>query len=243
MIKITKYHVLLALMAFFIIGAGILIFLNFRSSMSGIDGNTEIITHDSKPEYHFVLISENISDPFWKSLKKGVERASGEFDVAVEFVGPSFLDRDEEKKYFKIAVASRVDGIATHVWNEEEAQLLIDKAVDKGIPVVAIDSDAGKSRRSAFVGASAYDSGLKLGRMLVEASNGKASAAVLVNSESEDTTVQNLILSGINDAVVESPEVRISIIDIMGKNYTGVEDAAGEVLSSRPDLDFIVCTT
>ncbi|NTV91551.1 MAG: substrate-binding domain-containing protein, partial [Clostridiales bacterium] len=52
-----------------------------------------------------------------------------------------------------------------------------------------------------------------------------------------------LILSGINDAVVESPEVRISIIDIMGKNYTGVEDAAGEVLSSRPDLDFIVCTT
>ncbi len=242
MIKIHKYHVLLAFMAFFIIGAGILIFFNFRSSLSGIGKNTEIITHDSEPEFHFILISENISDPFWSSLKKGVERASNEFDVAVEFVGPSFLDRDEEKKCFKIAVASKVDGIATHVWDEEEAQELIDQAAGKGIPVVTIDTDAGKSKRSSFIGANAYDSGLKLGRMLMQASNGKASAAVLVNSEAEDSTIQNLIISGINDGLADIG-IKITIIDTIGKDYSGIEDAAGEVLTSRPDLDFIVCTT
>jgi ribose transport system substrate-binding protein len=66
---------------------------------------------------------------------------------------------------------------------------------------------------------------------------------VLVNSGTGDSTIQNLIVSGINDAVEKYPEIRLTNIDTSGKGYAGVEDAASDVLQSRPDIGFIVCTT
>ena len=112
-------------------------------SMDNIDSSLKITESAKKPEYHFVVIAQNTDDPFWQSVKKGAFEAAKEFGAAVEFNGPRFTNIEEELRYLDIAIASRVDGIATHVLSEGIFTPVIDKAVDMNIPVITIEEDGG----------------------------------------------------------------------------------------------------
>ena len=60
---------------------------------------------------------------------------------------------------------------------------LINKGVDKDIPIVTIKTDAKNSRRAAFVGVNTYSAGTEMGRMLIAATGGSGNAVILVSNE------------------------------------------------------------
>ena len=53
-----------------------------------------------------------------------------------------FTNLDEQMMYLDIAIASKVDGIVTHVLDEEKFTPLINRAVDSGIPVITVEAEA-----------------------------------------------------------------------------------------------------
>lgn len=200
----------------------------------------------AKPEYHFVLVAQNTEDPFWQSVKSGALKAGKEFNAAVEFNGPRFNNIDEELQYLDIAIASRVDGIATHVLDEDRFTPIINKAVDMKIPVITVEDDAKKSKRTAYIGISNFQLGVEGGKLLAKGTNGKAQVAVVLNSfgNALGNVTQNLRISGISDAIknfgngIEIKVIRTSYMGILGAG-----EVTNEIINEFPNINAIVCTS
>ncbi|NLY42948.1 MAG: sugar ABC transporter substrate-binding protein [Clostridiaceae bacterium] len=208
-----------------------------------------IIDNESKkqvknPEYHFMVICHNMDDPYWKLIREGVWQASQDFNVAVELNGPQFTNADEELKYLDIAIASKVDGIATHVLNENQFRPLINKAVNLGIPVVTIVSDAEKSKRQAFVGTNSYKLGTEGGKLIAKATNGKAKVAVILNDYGDisGSAAQDLNFSGFKDEIKSYPDIEIVEIKSSEVGVLGAEEVTQDILNRYPMVNAIYCT-
>ncbi len=242
-VRKKNYIVLVLLITLPILVITFIIYYNISSALNSLDNSAGIVVPKTNPKYHFAMICENIEDPFWLSVKKGVERASEEFDVAVEINWPSSANAEAQAKCLDMAIVSKVDGIATYVWDETETGSLINKAVDRAIPVVTLRTDNKNSRRAAFVGVNTYSAGTEIGKMLITATGGSGEAAVLVSNEKTgETMVQNLMISGITDALKETPQLKLSAIEYNYDNFLSLEDTIRDLLINRPGLRAIICT-
>lgn len=198
----------------------------------------------NKPKYHFVTIAQSTDDHFWQDIKKGVEKAGQDFNVAVEFNGPEFTDINEELRYLDIAIASRVDGIATNVLNEKDFTPLINKATQLGIPVVTIGSDAKNSERVSFVGSSSYNLGTDAGKLVIGSTKGHAEVAFILSSHyaGEENVLQNVMLGGFIDSVKNYPDIRIKTVQTATTGHFSAEEIARNILKDYPDVNMIICT-
>lgn len=241
--KKKNYIVLVSVIILPILIITLIIYYNINNALHSFDKSAGIVVPNTDPKYHFAMICENMDDPFWLSVKKGVERASEEFDVAVEFNWPGDLSADEQYKCLDMAIVSNVDGIVTYVWDEEGTGRLIDKGVDKGIPVVTIRTDSKNSRRAAFVAVNSYSAGSEMGRMLIAATGGKGEAVVVVSNEGTGgTVIQNLMISGITDALKNTPGLKLETVQYNHANFLSLEDTVQDLLINQPELDAIIST-
>ncbi len=238
-----NYIVLVMLIILPILIITLIIYYNINNALHSLDNSAGIIAPNPDPEYHFAMICKNMDDPFWLSIKKGVERASEEFNAAVEFNCPGGSSAAEQFKCLDMAIVSNVDGIVTYVWNETETGMLIDKGVEKSIPIVTIRTDAKNSRRAAFVGVNTYSSGTEMGRMLIAATGGRGHAVVLVsNDKGGGAIVQNLMISGITDALKGTPDLKLETVEYNYDNFLSLEDTLQDLIVNKPELDAIITT-
>lgn len=233
----------IVLLLLFILIFPILNFQNVDSIFPHIRSN--VAENVKKPEYHFVVIVQNTDDFFWQAVKKGVVEAADEMNIAVEYNGPHFTNIEEQLRYLDIAIASRVDGIITHVLDEKQFTPLINKAVEMNIPVVTIESDAKDSKRLSFVGTNSFQLGFEGGKMIAEATGGKAKAAVIFNSYSseEGNVMQNLRLSGFKDAVKSFPDIEIITVKTSRMGIFSAEELTQDILTTYPEVNSIYCVS
>lgn len=242
-VRKKNYIVLVTLAALPILIITLIIYYNINNALNSVDKSAGIVIPNANPKYHFAMICENLEDPFWLSVKKGVERACDEFNVAVEFNKPADSSPDEQEKCLDMAIVSNVDGIVTYTWDEANTGMLINKGMDKGIPIVTIKTDAKNSRRAAFVGVNTYSAGTEMGRMLIAATGGRGNAAILVsNEENGGTVVQILMISGITDELKNTPALKLKIIEYNYSNFLSLEDTIKDLLINEPGLTAILCT-
>jgi ribose transport system substrate-binding protein len=202
-------------------------------------------SQEAKPEYHFVVIAQSTDDPYWQSIRNGSQAAAEQYNVVAEFNGPRSTNIDEELQYLDIAIACRVDGIATHVLDEKRFTPLINKAIDKKIPVVTIENDAKDSKRISFICTNGYKLGSEAGKLLVKATGGEATAAIILNgyNENEENVAHNLRIAGFNDAVREFPGIALKTAKTTGNGFFSAEEVTKTILQDFPDVDAIMCTS
>lgn len=103
-------------------------------------------------------------DQLWNGVLEEAERVS---QSGVEFINRPIQNLGEgDAKAFRELMASRVDGIIITAGNPKDLKPLIDKAENKGIRVVCVDTDASESRRSSVVYVEPYLSGCVAGELL-----------------------------------------------------------------------------
>jgi ribose transport system substrate-binding protein len=199
---------------------------------------------EDRPKYHFYMVAPNLSDPFWQEVKKGADDAAKHYSVAYEFKAPRFNDPGEEKKFLNIAIASKVDGIVTHVPYNEDFTDVINTAVDEGIPVVTMENDAAASKRKTFVGVSNFLLGEEAARLINEAVGGKGKVAVIINSAQRDISSQNITVSGFKNAIAEKNYNGINIVDVYTSEMgiLSAEDIVGRIIRNQPEVDAIYVT-
>jgi len=227
-----------------IFGVNFFIFHNLNNSLGNIKNNDEMITPEEIPSYHFVMIAGNQDNFSWESIKEGGKKAAKELGVAVEFKASNVFNTEEQYKHMDMAIASKVDGIITYVWNEIQDKEFINKAVKLDIPVITMGTDSKNSMRTAFVGINTYDTGIQLGRMLLSSTGTSGEVVILMNNGFiGGTMAQNLLLSGIQEAVKPYPTIKIIPIEYNTSEFQGIEEAIKSIITSKSDLDTIICTT
>src|ERR1019366_6193022 len=107
-------------------------------------------TEQQKEVYY--LIANNVTLSYWQTVANGFNEAAAQYKVTAKVVGPQSYDPLGELDALQQAVLERE----------------IDLAVQEGIPVITIDSDAFISRRLYFIGPNNLEAGRLGGSRLVE---------------------------------------------------------------------------
>ncbi|AOT70750.1 substrate-binding domain-containing protein [Geosporobacter ferrireducens] len=230
---INKKHIILILIILIAITSTMLLWLQ----------QEDTVVPSAKPAYHFYLVGQNSVDPFWKEVRQGAESAARDHNVVVEFNAPRFNNPQEEQMYLDIAITSNVDGIITHVSNDESFTALIDKAYDLGIPVVTIENDAKNSNRNAFVGTNSFVLGKEAAKLMIDATNGKANIVIIVSNDYEmDSASQNLKISGFLSTIKDYPGMNVAQIYVSRMGILSAEEITQSIINRQLDINAVLTT-
>ena len=99
----------------------------------------------------YVLIAVNVKIPYWQSAGAGFSQAAQQLGIGYTFAGPDTYDPAAERDELLRAIQKRPAGILISVADPNTVEDGIYRAIDAGIPVITIDSDAPASRRLFFI--------------------------------------------------------------------------------------------
>src|SRR5512142_131540 len=118
--------------------------------------------------YKFVVITHATAVPFFVPVRKGAEDAGKLVGADVTYTGPAGFDIQRQVEFMKSAIAQKVDGIACTLPDPAAFNDVVAEARSKGIPVIAINADAPKSQRMAYIGQGNYEAGRSMGEQIVK---------------------------------------------------------------------------
>ena len=144
--------------------------------------------------------------PFFNPLIKGAQDAAKEADVDLDI---QYANNDQvlQNNIIQTAVANKVDGIATVIWDDHAFKKSICDAVHAGIPVIAFNVDntkgAAASCRLAFIGQDFVTAGYLIGKRMVAAAHLKKGDLVFTPVEFPDAAYATLRHEGVQKALDE----------------------------------------
>ena len=122
----------------------------------------------STKKLKFIVITHATSVPFFVPVRKGAEDAGKLVGADVVYTGPSGFDIQQQVEFMKSAIAQKVDGIACTLPDPTAFNDVVQEAMSKGIPVIAINGDAPDSGRLAYIGQGNYDAGRSMGQQIIK---------------------------------------------------------------------------
>ena len=154
--------------------------------------------------YYFIGICTSV--PYWADAREGFEARSRQLGVKAVFTGPANYDAAGQARQLDEIVAMKPAGIVLCPADASALKPGIDRAVDAGIPVVTVDTDAPESKRYCYIGTDNYNAGKVVGDLLGAALNGKGKVGIcrlFGQWNIEERT------RGVRDALKRYPEIEI----------------------------------
>ncbi|HUC91086.1 MAG TPA: substrate-binding domain-containing protein [Paenibacillus sp.] len=190
------------------------------------------------PAAYVVLISQELDNPFWRSLEQGARDASRRYGFHLEYIGPFRINPGEQIRLLEKSIAAKPDAILLQGINDPSYRELIDEAVSQGIAVIAVDTDEPGSRRLAYVGTDNLAAGKKMGELVAQAARGQGGIGVLIGTEQAEN--QRLRLAGFRAVIDEYPG--LSVVDVRSSEISRLQAAqeAEDILTRYPRVRYMV---
>jgi ribose transport system substrate-binding protein len=190
------------------------------------------------PDEHYYLVATNIKVAYWQTAAAGLGQARAEMRVKADLVGPDTYDPKAEATEFRSLLAQNPTGILISASDASVMAPEIDAALNKGVPVITIDSDAPDSKRLFFVGTDNYKAGTEGGKLTAQLLNNKGNVVVLTMPEQANLKER---LHGYKDIFDQHPDIKITeIIDMQGRPEVAF-DKTKEILDKKQKVDAFVC--
>lgn len=211
-------------------------------------------------EHYYAMITSDDYAEFWQDVYRGAKQQGELHGAYVELFAGDVGNRYSMQERMEIAIASDVDGI---ILEGEESLALkneVQKAKEKGIPVVTVSRDMSESDRISFVGISRYDLGQTYGwqtctlaeeilkqrqKAGVMPEGEKLQVTVLVNKE-DDSAGQNLLMSGIREELAKdkalSGKMEVDTYSVDDSGAFTAEESIRDLFIGQEDVpDILVC--
>ena len=122
------------------------------------------------PDWNFVFVNHVTTNPFFVATQYGIEDANAIFGTKHQWTGSTTSDVSEMVNAFNQAITSNADGIAVCIIDSKAFNEPTERALDAGIPVVSYNADgpAPGNRRLAYTGQDLFQSGVEMGKRIVE---------------------------------------------------------------------------
>lgn len=201
-----------------------------------LGGGTKRVAQHTDQLYVEVSALGNLD--YFYDHKLGMKLAGEALGVRTEYVGPAEYDIPAMITAFEQAMAKKgLKGIVI-VGFEPALVPIINKAVESGIPVVAVDADLPESKRVAFVGTGNYQAGVEGGTKLAELIGGKGKVALMTKVGQSNLEER---ISGYKDALGKFRDIDlVQIVDTQSDAVIAAQVATA-VLRKNPDLAGIGC--
>lgn len=194
--------------------------------------------HSTKEVYYLVTVNRTL--PYWQTAESGFNKAAAQYKVTAKVVGPTNYDPQAELAELQKAVAAKPAGILISVSDVGVIQPGIDAAVDAGIPVITMDSDAVGSKRLYFIGTNNLEAGRLGGRRLAEKLGGKGNVVFFTLAGQPNTEER---LKGFKDVLSDRPDMKIvDVIDTKSDPRVAFDKAQQMLALTGPKkIDAFVC--
>ncbi len=191
--------------------------------------------------YHFVLIAEEIDNEYWRLVEQGALKASIANDVYLEYLGPPKADNSQLLRLLDRMISAKVDGIIIQGVEGKQFVDLVFKGVERGIPIITIDTDVKSSVRKAYVGTDNYYAGQLAGRTIIENTIGEQYVGIVTGRF--DAINQQERIEGFKNAIKSTN--RIQIVGEKESNITqiGAAQATYSLLKEFPSINALVGTS
>jgi len=87
------------------------------------------------------------SDPFWSTVRRGIDDAAKELDVSIDYRAPDTFNLERMRQLIDRAVDQKPDGMVVTIPDARVLGRSIRRAVQAGIPVVSMNSGSDAFRR------------------------------------------------------------------------------------------------
>jgi ribose transport system substrate-binding protein len=191
-----------------------------------------------EPKEKYILVADNTKIPYWQTALQGLNHAVAEMKVKSEIQGPDGHDPQGEHDAFKRAVAEKPSGILVSATDANILTPDINAALDQGIPVITIDSDAPDSKRLFFVGTDNYNAGVIGGKMTSKLLDGKGNVVIFTIANQSNLKER---LQGYQAGFADHPDLKVMQVVDMEGNSDNAFDAAKKLLDSKAKVDAFIC--
>lgn len=193
--------------------------------------------HDNSERY--ILVTVNSKLPYWQTAAAGLSKAAAQYGVKYDVRGPETYDPQAEVTEFRNALALKPAGLLVSVADTGLMQPEINKAIDAGVPVITIDSDAPASRRLYFIGTNNLQAGRLGGDRIVSKLHGKGN---VVFYSMPQTNLEER-LKGYKDVFADHPEIKIvEVFNIKGDAGNAFDRTTHYLTDTTgPKVDAFVC--
>lgn len=201
-------------------------------------------------DYKIVYIPKSVHE-FYNMVLDGVNTGIAELKqegikVDLTWSASPTADSAKQTELLEAAIALKPDAIAIAVIDGSMCKDLMQEAVDKGILVIAFDTDFDGSPRLACVGAgmdNQYLCGANLVDMLVEGmGTDKAKIAVLTGSPSAEN--HKIIVKGVEEHIKQKyPDLQVVTMQADNDSLETATQITENILSQYPDVKGIIGVT
>jgi ribose transport system substrate-binding protein len=124
-------------------------------------------TYVLPPKLKVAVIGKSVH-PYWANVETGVKDAAAKLGVQADFFVPTQEDIAAQISTMEGYIAQGYDGIAVAPSDPKAMEATIKAAMDAGIPVITLDTDAPESVRLAYVGTSNKAAGVVAGQEMAK---------------------------------------------------------------------------
>jgi ribose transport system substrate-binding protein len=156
------------------------------------ENRSEAGSSGEKKKWRVMVIPKGTTHVFWKTIHAGALKAADELgNVEVIWQGPQKEDeRSQQIQLVQNAIASGVDGIVLAPLDSKALVKPVEEAIDKGIPVVIIDSGLESSKIVSYVATDNYHGGVLAAQRLGEVLKGEGKIILLRYAIGSESTEQ-----------------------------------------------------
>lgn len=190
---------------------------------------------------HITVISQELDNPYWKTVEKGAKEAAAKYGMQMEYIGPIRINPDEQLALMDKAIASQSDGLIVQGSKEKAFLSLMKKAEDHHIPVIAVDTDTPANSKISYVGTDNFASGQALGRAIATGIKGRGEVGIILGSATAEN--HQLRLKGILSVLKEHPEIKQ--VSVQTSNISRIQSArqAEKMILKYPNIKAIAGTS
>lgn len=162
----------------------------------------------AKQERHYVIGVSQCSEDIWREKQNAELRTGAYFYEGVELRFAAAYDSDERQvQQIDSLVASGIDLLVVAPNQVQTISPAIDRAYDKGIPVIVFERKTSSEKFTAFISADNYEMGRTMGEYIVNRLQGKGNVLELKGLEGSSPAIERH--NGLMDALKDEPRIQV----------------------------------
>ena len=196
------------------------------------------VPHGARAEL-IAVFTKNTTNPFSKAIRTGSDFAAKRLSVDVSHYVPTTGDNPaEQAKLVDDAIAKKPDIIVFDPVDNQKMVPAIDKINAANIPAIEITDRAEGGKFVSVVLPDDYQLGLATARRLFKALDGKGNVVILEGIPTTTTSIERV--KGFNDAIKESPAVKLLASKSGGYQRKPAQDAMEGWIRQFPQIDGVL---
>ena len=189
------------------------------------------------------IITKALDSEFWQKLKQGAEDAAKDYpDVKLSVLAPQReINIDQQVNILEDQILKRVSALVVAPCGIAEIIPVLDKACEKKIPILTVDTDVDWPHKLSYVGTDNCLGGKLAGEYIIKSLQGKGKIAVIRGIPGVQTHEDRV--TGFLQAIETAPGIEIVSLQPANSERDLALTVMENTLTSHPDLDAVFMTS